>query len=166
MYSPDAIRNIIRISLQPITATRHPLWTEDAEGLLLMIAAHESHLGLMLRQGDMGPARGVWQVEPRTMYDNYLHFIDARPKLRDQITDISGCSNPSDLQLQFNQIFNCIMARLKLYRSPGKLPQKDNALAMAEYAKLYYNSPLGAATAQKYLEDYERYVLQWQLLPQ
>jgi len=157
-YSPSSLRKIIKISLMQITASRHPLWSDDAEEILLMIAAHESGLGMHLRQIGNGPARGVFQIEPATMEDNYQNFIDCRPKLAEQIAAITGCAGPDVFQLQYNPIYGAIHARLKLYRSPGKLPDADCRLAMGEYCKLHYNSPGGSATAEKYVADYERLV--------
>ena len=44
-------------------------------------------------------------------------------------------------------------------RMPGNLPPAHDLPAMAEYAKLNYNSVIGAATPEKYLTDYHRLVL-------
>jgi len=157
MFTAEALRRIIRISLQPITATRHPLYSFDAEEMLLMIAAHESGLGEFLWQID-GPARGPYQIEPDTMHDNYDNFLRTRAELRKQISEISGTKGADINALTHNPIFSTIHARLKLYRSPGNLPPASNVQAMAEYAKQFYNSPLGAATPEKYMADYLRLV--------
>jgi len=159
MFAPEALRQIIRTTLQLITTTRHPFWTPSAEEMLLMIAAHESGLGSSLKQIGSGPALGLYQIEPATMYDNYQNFIYARPGLEKQITEVSGVRLPSEQQLQYNPIYSTIQARLKLYRSPGQLPAPHDAQAMANYAKQHYNSPDGAATEEKYMQDYFRLVL-------
>lgn len=161
MFNPESLRNIIRIALKPITASRHPLWSPAAEEILLMIAAHESGLGTHLRQLGGGPGRGLYQIEPDTLSDNYDNFIEAplRRDLRRQIAEISGVSGPDLGHLQFNPIYGTIHARLKLYRSPGQLPDAHDVQGMAAYAKLHYNSPAGAATEEKYLQDYFRLVL-------
>jgi len=159
MFSVDAVRQIIRISLQPISATRRPLYSSDAEEILLMIACHESTLGRNLRQIGGGPGRGLFQVEPRTMRDNYTNFIDARKDLARQIRQVSGVGNPDEEQLTYNPIFGAIMARIWLYRRPGALPPAHDIQAMAEYAREHYNTTAGAASAEKYLTDYHRLVL-------
>src|SRR5690242_4274185 len=44
-----------------------------AEALLLATAAHESHFEYLAQE--QGPARGIYQMEPRTvadLYDNYI----------------------------------------------------------------------------------------------
>jgi hypothetical protein len=159
MFSTDAVRNIIRIALQPITATRHPLYSAEAEEILLMIAAHESGLGKKLFQMGGGPGRGLFQVEPATMRDNYDNFIDARPSLARQIHAVSGVDGDDAAQLTYNPIYGAIHARIWLYRRPGRLPPAHDLPALAEYAKLHYNSAIGAATPEKYLTDYHRLVM-------
>jgi hypothetical protein len=162
MFTPDAIRNIIRIALQPLTATRHPLYSPQAEEILLMIAAHESGLGKHLVQLGGGPARGLFQVEMATMRDNYHAFINARPDLSQQIREVSGVDRPREFQgeeqLTYNPIFGAIMARLWLYRRPGQLPPAHDIPALAAYCKDHYNVT-GAATPEKYITDYHRLVL-------
>ena len=159
MFSVDAVRQIIRISLQPISATRRPLYSSDAEEILLMIACHESTLGRNLRQIGGGPGRGLFQVEPRTMRDNYTNFIDARKDLARQIREVTGVAGPDEEQLTYNPLYGALMARLWLYRCPGRLPPAHDLPAMAEYAKINYNSAAGAATAEKYLTDYCQLIL-------
>jgi len=152
MFTAETLARIIHISLVPITATRHPLWSPTVETILIMIAAHESKMGRYLRQIGGGPARGVFQIEPATMEDIYHSFINPRPKLARQIAEITGCDGPDLNHLAYNPMYGAILARLKLYQSPGEIPT-DTPL-MAEYAKRYYNSPDGAATANDYLLAY------------
>ena len=158
MYTTNTVRDLIRRALMPITAARHPLWTPAAEEILLMIAAHESGMGRDLKQIGGGPALGICQVEPATMYDNYANFLDMRPGLYEQINAISGVKGPNLNQLEKNSIYNLIHARLKLYRSKGNLPPAHDIPAMARYCKDHYNGP-GAATAEDYMLDYHRLVL-------
>jgi hypothetical protein len=152
MFSLESLRRIIKISLQPITETRHPLWSQEAEELLVMISAHESRLGKDLKQIGSGPALGLYQIEPDTMHDNYQNFLDNRKGLSGQIANITGCEGPDVAQLQYNPIYGTIHARLKIYRSAGDIP-KDFP-SMAEYAKKIFNSPQGAATPEQYLTAY------------
>lgn len=160
MFSVEAVRNIIRIALQPITATRHPLYSANAEEILLMIACHESSLGRHLRQIGGGPGRGLFQVEPRTMRDNYINFINLKAGLALQIREVTGVTGPDNDQLTYNPLFGATMARVWLYRRPGALPSAHDLIAMAEYAKVNYNSAKGNANAEKYLIDYHRLVFE------
>jgi len=159
MFSPQSVRRIIQAALQPITATKLPLYYPDTEEILMMIGAHESGLGKDLRQIG-GPALGLFGVEPDTMQDNYDNFLSHRTELRRQIAEVTGCDGPDVDQLQFNPLYGAIHARLKLYRSKGRLPAKDDLQGMAEYAKEHFNSALGSATPEKYLADYRRLVLE------
>lgn len=156
MFSKIALRNLIKFSLQSITVVN--LYSPEAEEILMMIAAHESHLGLYTSQQGGGPAKGVLQVEGETMLDNYVSYLTYRKDLLKEICEVTGTKG-ADLQaLEFNPIYNIIHGRLKLYRSPGKLPGALNADAMAIYAKTYFNGP-GKATAEKYLKAYKDLVL-------
>ena len=148
MFTAETLSRIIRIALSPITATKHQLWSERAETILIMAAAHESKMGKYLRQlvrnsaGELvpeGQACGVFQVEIGTMEDNYTNFINARKPLAKQIAEITGCNWPSVDHLTWNPLYGAIHARLKLYRSPGEIP--SDTPMMAEYLKQYYNSP-------------------------
>ena len=152
MLTTESLSRIIHIALVPITATRHPLWSPTVETALIMVAAHESKMGKYRRQIGGGPARGIFQVEPKTLMDNYENFIDPRPTLARQIREITGIDEPDLDALTWNDVYGAIHARLKLYRSPGVIPT-DTPL-IAEYLKRYYNSPEGAATANDYLLAY------------
>ena len=121
-----------------------------------MLAAHESQLGKYIVQIGGGPARGVYQIEPETMQDNYDNFLNARPSLAQQFQRISGVFGPDVDQLTDNPIYGTLHARLKLYRAPGAIPHY--LPEMAEYAKAVFNSAGGAATAKQYLDDYYRLV--------
>ena len=152
MLTAESLSRIIHVALVPITATRHPLWSPVAETALIMAAAHESKMGKYRRQIGNGPARGIFQIEPATLVDNYENFIDRRPDLARQIREITGIDGPNLDALTWNDLYGAIHARLKLYRSPGEIPT-DTSL-IAEYLKRYYNSPDGAATANDYLLAY------------
>jgi len=158
MYSPQALRRIIQIALQPLAASHHPLYSPEAETILLMAAAHESHLGRHLAQIGGGPARGVWQVAISTMQDNYLTFLNvpSRRPLAAQIAETTGIPGPDVLALQYNPLYCCVHARLKLYRSKGAIPTDLDG--MAEYLKLVFNTAGGAATPGDYLSAYRELV--------
>jgi len=120
-----------------------------------MGAAHESHLGTYLEQIGGGPARGIWQVEIGTMEDNYTNFLDSRNELFSQIFSVTRVYGQNKLALKYNHLYNCIHARLKLYRRPGAIP--DDLDGMAEYLVREYNAG-GDATVDEYLGDYRRLV--------
>ncbi len=158
MIKPDRLRDIIRFSLQAISR-----YSPEAEEILMMIAAHESTMGKNLAQIGGGPAKGLYGMETgdprRTEEDIWENYLRYRLPFVQQITDICGVSGPDSLQVQYNHIYSTIMARLKLWVSPGKLPGAHDVDGMAQYCKDYYNSPGGAATTEKYMRDYLRLVL-------
>lgn len=153
-YHPDYLRQIIKVALQPLD-----LWSDEAEELLLMTAAHESHLGEHLLQIPYGPARGLYQMEPATERDIWHTYLYYRPKIASLIGGIAGTVGSDINQLQYNPIYNTIMARLKYRRAPGQLPAPHDLSAMAEYAKAHFNTPAGKATPEEYMLDYRRLVL-------
>lgn len=152
LINPEHLRNIIRISLEPFG-----WWSQEAEELLLMTAAHESQLGKFNEQ-IVGPALGLYQMEPDTLQDNYLSWLCYRKPILNKITEVSGAPPlVSILSLQFNPIYATIHARIKYLRSPGKLP-KDPWL-MAEYAKDHFNTHAGKATPDEYYKAYRNLIV-------
>jgi len=154
MISTSSLRNIIKASIQPLG-----LWSPSAEELLLLTAAHESRMGDTLVQYGSGPALGLYQIEPSTLYDNYLNYIDYRHELSKQITDVCGVSGPNLQHLQYSPIYSTIHARIKYYRDPQALPDANDIWGLANYAKRVFNSQKGAATPQNYYEAYHKLVL-------
>lgn len=45
------------------------LYSVEAIDLLMLTAAQESHLGKYIQQLGSGPARGIFQMEPKTLQD-------------------------------------------------------------------------------------------------
>ena len=148
MFRVEAVRQIIPVSRQPITPSRHPLYSADAEEILLMIACHESSLGRHLRQIADGPDRALFQIEPRTMHDNYTNFFNFKAGLALQIREVTGVTGPDNDQLNLHPQFGATMARVWLHRHPGALPSAHDLIAMAEYAKVNHNSVKGKANAE------------------
>lgn len=125
-------------------------YSVEATELLMMIAAHESHLGHYLKQ-KQGPALGLFQIEPDTEVDMFISYIGFREELSEFVSSVlteSSCVP----DMEGNLIYQIVMARIQLYRKPGKLP-KDST-AMAEYAKEHWNTVLGKATSEDYLKAY------------
>jgi len=155
MIDPQYLRDIVRISLVPLK-----LWSQDAEELLLMTAAHESHMGKYTRQ-IKGPALGIYQMEPGTLNDNYKNYLNypAQKKIRDKILNVSGVNGADRGHLQFNPIYSTIHARIKYRRSPAPLPNASDPWALAEYAKDIFNTRRGKATPADYYNAYREFVL-------
>lgn len=151
-------------------------YSQEAEDLLFMTAAHESHLGTYLKQVK-GPALGVYQMEPATHKDIWGNYLVPRD-VATQATiygAVLNLSHPSRLDDKFdlddygaeelidNLAYATAMARVHYYRVPEAIPKKSDypntglyLIALGEYAKKYYNTELGKARAQDYTDAYLR----------
>tara|TARA_R110002124_G_scaffold231635_1_gene396919 strand:- start:1656 stop:2171 length:516 start_codon:yes stop_codon:yes gene_type:complete len=141
-------------------------YSEEAVDLLMMTCAHESKGGTYLRQkgmtGDKG-AFGVYQMENATHEDIYDHFLSGRGSLERfvlclsyDLEDEMDCFGLYE-QMVTNLAYATAMARVHYWRVAEALPSKDDTRylpLLGEYAKKYYNTHLGKATASKYVMDY------------
>ncbi len=128
----------------------------EAEKLLLMTACHES-MGFRYREQVGGPALSYFQIEPATLddlYANYLQYRPGRQLLLDRYLP-DGMSRPEALATEDR--YACAAARMIYARFSEAIPTVSDEERMAEYCKQYWNTPLGAATPEKYLDDYHRY---------
>lgn len=152
---------VIRPTLQYLSPTIP--YSETAVELLMMTAAHESHLGEYIAQVG-GPALGIYQMEPATeddIHDGYLKYRRDLEQVVDNtmisalIRDIDGAD------LVYSLPYATAMARVHYFRVPEALPEgslqnEETIRKMAAYAKKYYNTELGKATEEDYYEAYMR----------
>ena len=140
-------------------------YSTEAEDLLVMTAAHESHLGTYLKQVN-GPALGVYQMEPATHADIWENFLEYRDKLAWVVDDLLTERLDEDYSdsLVFDLRYATAMARVHYYRDREAIPkEKDYPTrseyidALGAYAKRVYNTELGKATANQYVKDYLKY---------
>lgn len=120
----------------------------DAINLLFETACVESDLKHR-RQFNNGPARGLWQMEKATYDDIHTNFLNYRPKLKKVLDNMFG-EDRSFSDIENNDEYAIIMARLKYWRAPGTIPSTREARAV--YWKKYYNSNKGKGTVSKYLQ--------------
>ena len=152
--------NIIR----PVLEHLDPVipYSINAENLLMGTCAQESRLGSYVVQVN-GPAQGIFQMEPATendIFENYLAFRSG------MITLVHGLMKEMDINIEAdtlpdlvgNMFYAAAMARVHYYRMPGALPDADNVAQMANYWKLYYNTPEGKGTEAEFIHNYNRYV--------
>ena len=140
-------------------------YSTEAEDLLVMTAAHESHLGTYLKQVN-GPALGVYQMEPDTHADIWENFLEYRDELAWVVDDLLTERLDEDYSdsLVFDLRYATAMARVHYYRDKEAIPkEKDYPTrseyidALGAYAKRVYNTELGKATANQYVKDYLKY---------
>jgi len=152
------IDDFLYLIIRP-TLKKMDLWSLSAEKLLIMIACHES-AGLKYRkQTGGGPALSYYQIEPLTFSDVYDRYLGDR-KIKKQMVDQFL---PEDIEplkaLKNNDEFATAIARMKLFMVPKKLPEVTDDEGLAKYAKKYWNSELGKATPEKYLNDFKLYAM-------
>ena len=140
------LRELVRETLEYL----HPVipYSKVAEDLVLMTIAHESHNGMYLKQMG-GPALGICQMEPATHDDIWDNFLEYRQELSQMLYEINTCEID---ELVWNLKYAIAMCRVHYYRVPEALP--DDLIGLSDYAKKYYNTELGKATAEKYLDAY------------
>lgn len=157
MINSNQFRELIRdtlVALDLHTKGKIP-YSQAAEDLLFMTAAHESKLGHYLKQTS-GPALGAFQMEPAT-HEDHWEYITPRAWLYDALAMMNlECDTEADA-LVYNLKYAIVLCRIHYYRKPEKLPDvlsKDYLGELAAYAKQHYNTPLGKASSEKYLADY------------
>ena len=122
-----------------------------AERLLLGTIAHESkgiHLDQRLSQSDttLGPAIGIYQIEPATHNDVWDNFLLFRSELGSKIQNLLAGWPDRDTQLAANLSYATAIARTIYFRRPEALPEPDDTEGIWWYYKHWWNSLEGAAT--------------------
>lgn len=124
--------------------------SESAVRLLLMISAHESGGFTHCKQVN-GPALGLFQMEPAT-FDFVVEYLNRTGNF----PAISRNMKPERMVIDAE--YAAAMARAYLWTIPEPLPEPDDFKGLAQYAKKYWNTELGKASAEKYLSDFETHV--------
>ncbi len=152
MSAEDFLNICLRPTLQEMD--KH---SPEAEKLLLMIACHESG-GFEYMEQVGGPALSFYQIEPATFDDLYYRYLERRQDLKALLTPYEKPGlEPIDNLIEPDQTFATASARLILWQVPDPIPAVEDEAALSEYAKEYWNTGSGKATAQKYLDDYNHY---------
>ncbi len=141
------------------------LYSVEAIDLLMLTAAQESHLGKYIQQLGNGPARGIFQMEPKTLQDLYDNFLKYNKQKADALQSFrTSCSLETDLT--GNLLFQIAAARLQYYRKPEKLPVKkgfadgfEYITDLAKYWKTHWNTNLGKGTVQEAVQNYYKYII-------
>lgn len=148
--------HIIRPTLQYLD-----LWSPAAGVLVLgtgMVESQLRYVDQIDRANKPGPAYGLWQCEAPThtdYWDNYLRF---QPSLREKCSGLVSRKHslfPPVDELVFNLAYAAAMCRVHYRRVKAPLPDRRDALGMAEYWKAAYNTPTGKGTVQKALSHFQ-----------
>ncbi len=139
-------------------------YSEDAEEMLLAIVAHESDMGRYSVQQGISPdkaAQGFFMVEKPTeddIWSTYLNRKHSFAKFAHELLKL--CPNSKEA-LRENPFYACFMARMKLWRQPKPLPDKNNIELMAHYWFDYYNGSPELERDKKvaeFISDYNLFI--------
>ncbi len=142
------------------------LLSQAAEDLVLGTAACESDfrdLDQWTGPGDgaLGPAIGLWQIEPAThddLFENFLNFPRWRGFRRRLLALRAARPSPHE-QLATTLCYAAAVARLIYYRVPEPLPEAGDVEGYAAYWKTHYNTQLGAGSVAKFVDAWARHQL-------
>ena len=127
---------------------------QAAENLVLGTAITESRLKYVKQLGS-GPARSLWQIEPRTHDDIWAHYLAHRLELRTMVAALRGDLADGIDPLIGNLFYGAAMCRVFYRRVPAPLPLAEDAHGMAAYWKKYYNTHLGKGTIEKAIPHFK-----------
>jgi hypothetical protein len=129
-------------------------WSEAAEELVLGTALTENYRGapVSLDQDGGGPAIGLWQQEPATRIDIENNYLVYRPNLKARMDMLYMVWPLPDVQLHGNLYLAAAMCRIQYWRQAEALPEAGDYEGQGAYYKEYYNTPLGAGSAEGYVE--------------
>jgi hypothetical protein len=147
----NQLRNLIKQTLTPLN-----LYSANAEQLLLATAANESHLGEYRKQIN-GPALGIFQEDPDDYADIYKNYLAYHPTLQEQVNSLSKTCTFQDLE--YNDAYAVAVCRVHYLRAPGELPDANDIDGIWDYYKRYYNSALGAANKETFIECFNRFIV-------
>ena len=126
-------------------------YSTHASDLLMGTAAQESDCGTWLHQ-TVGPALGVWQMEPATMRD-HIAWLSTQHAINDKVMGFAGRGDPVE-QMPGNLYLACAMARVHYWRVQAAMPTTLDG--QAAYWKQWYNTPAGGGSAVQYIQSYKR----------
>lgn len=157
-------RHIVKPALVQVSSGRERGFDSDVAAWLVVgtaaveteFRAIDQHVG----PGDvtMGPAYGLWQIEPATADDIWHNFLRHRPELAASVQGTLADVPGRTMQLASNLTYGAVMARLVYRRSPLSLPATADPAAFALLWKQVYNTPQGKGTEAKFLDAWRRLV--------
>ncbi|CAI3960231.1 unnamed protein product [Commensalibacter communis] len=117
-----------------------------------------------LKQLGKGPAVGAMQMEPATYNDIWKNFLSnpKRSHLAVLLKNIAGTFNtdnngiPKAETMIGDLFFAAAMCRAFYLRVPTALPPANDASAMAQYHKRYYNTSQGKAIWQDNVDRFQQ----------
>ena len=125
--------------------------SNDARDLIFKTGMAESGYRALEGYGN-NPAIGFWQVEPFTMNDTIVNYVNYRSGLKSKIYALGYDDKDSEMRLMSNMALQVAFCRLKYRRDKYALPGMDAIEAQAKYWKRVYNSKEGRGTIEHYIQ--------------
>lgn len=152
------VRELVTAALTELNYKNLILNSPAAIELMMGTWAVESNGGHYLKQIGGGQARSAWQIEKPTFCDVIKRCKFQHNEILGMTAKFSSTISDSDfLLIETNHKLACQVARLKYFLCPGSIP--ETLEGQSAYWKHWYNTPLGAGTAEKYIAKYKTYVL-------
>ena len=150
---------IIKPTLDELAKAEPRINSKAAVALLLGTALCESELRFLRQRVDGGFGRAVsfYQIEPATHKDVKRYLNERRRDLAKRVFGLATITDPDDFEVATNLRYATAIARIKYWMDPEPLPYADNIRGLAGIYKRVWNSELGKATPQRFIEFYERY---------
>lgn len=150
MFIDDLRLFVIRPAL-----TLTSLWSQSAENLLCGTILAESGGAALKQRG--GPALGLYQTEPRTHNTIKTSLLQPDDEiLLAKVLQSCGLKElPTHDALVWNLRYATIVARLVYRLTLTDLPDANDATALANYHKLYYNTLKGKSDPKKTVKLFE-----------
>lgn len=120
---------------------------------LIMIACHESWFGKVNKQ-IKGPALSAFMIEPKTYNDIQQNVVQANVTINTAMRGLFGVQDIAKLLTDVGYAAACAALQVGRFRNIEPLPKTDKEIAV--WLKKRYNSAGGKATAEEYLNDYNR----------
>jgi hypothetical protein len=130
--------------------------SQEAQDLMIGTCKQESNLGQYVIQVG-GPALGIYQCEPNTLIDIWNNYLAYNRLLFSKLRCIPGCEQlridvvPNPDLLVTNHLFSSAICRVHYLRVKDSIPSRKNTSYndyindLANYYKIHYNTPQGAA---------------------
>lgn len=153
-------KQLIELIIQPILK-EIGLYSLSAEMLLAGTCAQESQMGTYLQQVPSGIAKGIYMMEDETHNDiwaNYLKYFHS-PEISNFCSQVERNHAPASKWMIQDLKYATAMTRIHYLRVKEPLPPAGDLQKLAAYYKKYYNTPLGAATEQEFIANFNKYVL-------
>jgi RHS repeat-associated protein len=142
-------------ALRNLSFSTGKTWDSKNSVHLLVGTALQESLLEYRRQIGGGPARGLFQMEKDTFDDIFTNYLAFRTSLRTAVEAFAYSESNSFGEIEYNDRFAAIMARIHYARVASQVPSYTDAAAMAAYWKNYYNSSKGKGTESEFKTKYE-----------